>query len=47
MQPGVVIMSSRAHLWLAAVLLSWAQFAGAAEVRVIDAQTRVPVEGAI
>ena len=47
MQPGVVIMSSRAHLWLAAVLLSWAQFAGAAEVRVIDAQTRVPVDGAI
>ena len=40
-------MSSRLRLWLAAAWLSCAQFAGAAEVRVVDAQTHLPVEGAI
>ncbi|WP_316676026.1 putative glycoside hydrolase [Ralstonia chuxiongensis] len=46
MQPRA-IMSSRLCLWLAVVWLSCAQLAGAAEVRVVDAQTHLPVEGAI
>nr|WP_311529320.1 putative glycoside hydrolase [uncultured Ralstonia sp.] len=45
MKPGA-IMNSRLRLWLAAVWLSCAQLAGAAEVRVVDAQTHLPVEGA-
>ena len=40
-------MSSRVCLWLAAVWLSCAQTVGAAELRVVDAQTHLPVEGAI
>ena len=40
-------MSSRLGLWFAAVWLACAGFAGAAEVRVIDAHTHLPVEGAI
>ena len=40
-------MTSRLCLWLAAAWLSCAQVAGAAELRVVDAQTHLPVEGAI